>query len=114
MSQPIFRDSVINGKFLAGITTLAIIMGSIVLLIAGIGLRTIGVPPTSMEIFRLFFFVFICIFYGTFWMGLSIAVFSNYGKNSHFHTHLYCHMAVPDSLSAHNSQCSGQCSSSPG
>ncbi|MCG9479732.1 MAG: ABC transporter permease [Actinomycetia bacterium] len=72
MSQPIFRDSVINGKFLAGITTLAIIMGSIVLLIAGIGLRTIGVPPSSMEILRLFFFVFICIFYGTFWMGLSM------------------------------------------
>ena len=72
LSQPIFRDSVINGKFLAGITTLAIIIGSIVFLIAGIGLRTIGVPPSDTEILRLFFFVFICIFYGTSWMALSM------------------------------------------
>ncbi|MFO7929191.1 MAG: ABC transporter permease subunit [Candidatus Humimicrobiaceae bacterium] len=72
LSQPIFRDSVINGKFLAGITTMSIIISSIVFLIGGIGLRTIGVPPTSEEILRIFFFIFICIFYGTFWMSLSM------------------------------------------
>ncbi len=72
LSQPIFRDSVINGKFLAGITTLSIIITSIVLLIAGIGLRTIGVPPSAEEILRIMFFIMICIIYGTFWMGLSM------------------------------------------
>jgi len=72
LSQPIFRDSVINGKFLAGITTLGIIISSIVLLIAGIGLRTIGVPPSAEEILRIIFFVIICIVYGAFWMGLSM------------------------------------------
>lgn len=72
LSQPIFRDSVINGKFLAGITTLTIIIGSIVFIIAGVGLTSIGVPPTSEEILRIFFFIFICIIYGSFWMGLSI------------------------------------------
>lgn len=72
LSQPIFRDSVINGKFLAGITTLSIIISSIVFIIAGIGLRTIGVPPTDEEILRIFIFIFIGIIYGTFWMGLSM------------------------------------------
>ncbi|MGM0364921.1 MAG: ABC transporter permease [Actinomycetota bacterium] len=72
LSQPIFRDSVINGKFLAGITTLSIIIASIVFLIAGIGLRSIGVPPSAEEILRIFFFVIICIIYGAFWMGLSM------------------------------------------
>jgi len=72
MSQPIYRDSVINGKFLAGVTTLSIIVASIAFIIAGVGLTSIGVPPTSEEILRIFFLVFICVFYGGFWMGLSI------------------------------------------
>lgn len=72
LSQPIYRDSLINGKFLAGITTLSIIIASIVFIISGVGLLSIGVPPSSEEILRIFFFIFICIFYGGFWMGLSI------------------------------------------
>lgn len=72
LSQPIYRDSVINGKFLAGVVTLAIMVSSIVFIIAGVGLTSIGVPPSSEEILRLIFFVFLCIFYGSFWMGLSI------------------------------------------
>ena len=72
LSQPIYRDSLINGKFLAGIATLFIIISSIVIIISGIGLVAIGVPPTSEEILRLFFFVFICVIYGGFWMGLSM------------------------------------------
>lgn len=72
LSQPIYRDSVINGKFLAGITTLTIIVASIVFIISGIGLFSIGVPPSTEEILRIFFFIILCIFYGGFWMGLSI------------------------------------------
>ncbi|OFW63829.1 MAG: hypothetical protein A2Z35_02515 [Actinobacteria bacterium RBG_19FT_COMBO_36_27] len=72
LSQPIYRDSLINGKFLAGITTLTIIIASIVFIISGVGLFAIGVPPTTEEILRIFFFIFICVFYGGFWMGLSI------------------------------------------
>lgn len=72
LSQPIYRDAVINGKFLAGIVTIAIMITSIVLLVAGAGLRMIGVPPSSEEIIRLLFFLVITIFYGGFWLGLAI------------------------------------------
>lgn len=72
LSQPIYRDSIINGKFLAGITTMTIIISSIIFVIAGIGLRVIGVPPSAEEILRLIIFIFICICYGTFWMSLAM------------------------------------------
>ena len=72
LSQPIYRDSVINGKFLAGIVTLSIMIGTTVLLVSGYGLRMIGVPPTAGEIIRLFLYLFLTIVYGAFWLGLAI------------------------------------------
>jgi len=72
LSQPIFRDAVINGKFLAGAVTIAIMLTSIILLVAGLGLRMIGVPPSSEEAIRLFSFLIMSIIYGAFWLGLSI------------------------------------------
>jgi len=72
LSQPVYRDSVINGKFLAGIATLAIMMAATMLIVSGYGLRMIGVPPTAEEIIRLFIYFVFIIIYGAFWMGLAI------------------------------------------
>ena len=72
LSQPLYRDSVINGKFLAGLITLAILVVSIIVLVAGMGLRMIGVPPTAEEILRLFAFIFVSVIYGAFWMSLAV------------------------------------------
>ena len=72
LSQPIFRDSVINAKFLAGIFTLSIMVVTTVMLISGYGLRLIGVPPTFEEVFRLFLYIVFAIIYGSFWMGLAV------------------------------------------
>ena len=72
LAQPVFRDSVINGKFLAGVVTLAIMVGTMLLLVAGYGLSMIGVPPTPEEIIRLFGYFAMTIVYGAFWMGLAI------------------------------------------
>jgi len=72
LSQPVFRDSVINGKFLASIVILSIMMTTAVLLIAGYGLRMIGVPPSAEEVIRLFLYLFLIIVYGAFWIGLSM------------------------------------------
>jgi len=71
LSQPVFRDSVINGKFLAGLVTLSIMMLVTVLLVSGFGLTMIGVPPTPEEIIRLFIYLFFIIVYGAFWLGLA-------------------------------------------
>ncbi|MBA7470851.1 MAG: ABC transporter permease subunit [Dehalococcoidia bacterium] len=72
LAQPVFRDSVINGKFLAGVVALAIMIGTMLLLVAGYGLSMIGVPPTPEEIIRLFAYFAMTIVYGAFWMGLAI------------------------------------------
>jgi ABC-2 type transport system permease protein len=72
LSQPIYRDNVINAKFLAGVLALALTIGTSVLLVAGYGLYMTGVPPASEEIYRLILFMFYCVVYGAFWMGLAI------------------------------------------
>jgi len=72
LSQPIYRDSVINAKFLAGMVTLSVMVVTTILLIAGFGIRLIGIPPTQEEIYRLFLYGFFTICYGAFWMGLAI------------------------------------------
>ena len=72
LSQPVYRDGVINGKFLAGIVTLSIMMAATILIVSGYGLRMIGVPPTAEEIIRLFTYLVFVIIYGAFWMGLAM------------------------------------------
>ena len=72
VSQPIYRDAVINGKFLAGGATIAIMLLSIVLVISGFGLALVGIAPGSEEIWRLFIYLIISIFYISFWLGISI------------------------------------------
>ena len=81
LSQPLYRDSVINGKFLAGVVTLAILVVSIVAIVAGMGLRMIGVPPSAEEVLRLFAFIFVSIIYGAFWMSLAV-LFSVFFKRT--------------------------------
>jgi ABC-2 type transport system permease protein len=72
ISQPIYRDAVINGKFLAGLITIVIMLVSIVLMISGLGLLLIGVVPGQEEILRLLVYLVISIFYIGFWLGISI------------------------------------------
>jgi len=72
LSQPLFRDSVINGKFFASTTILSMMVGIGILLVSGFGLRMIGVPPTSEEIIRLFLYLVLATVYGAFWVGLSM------------------------------------------
>jgi ABC-2 type transport system permease protein len=72
LSQPIYRDSVINGKFLAGVTTITVIMVSIVLVITGLGLNMVGVVPGIEEIWRIIIYLVISIIYVSFWLGVAI------------------------------------------
>ena len=71
-SQPIYRDSIINAKFLAGVTIISIVLVAIILIISGLGIRLIGVVPGSEEIWRLAIYVITSILYVSFWLGISI------------------------------------------
>jgi ABC-2 type transport system permease protein len=72
LSQPIYRDSLINGKFLAGLTTVAILWGSILLLVIGLGITLLGFPPNGEEIWRMLIFTAVGIFYVGFWLALAL------------------------------------------
>ena len=72
ISQPIYQDAVINGKFLAGVATISIMLLSIVLVISGLGMAFVGLVPGIEEVWRLFIYLIISIFYISFWLGVSI------------------------------------------
>ncbi len=72
LSQPIYRDSVINAKFLAGMAIIAIVLVAIVLIISGLGIRLIGVVPGAEEVLRLLIYLITSILYVSFWLGISI------------------------------------------
>jgi len=72
VSQPVFRDAIINGKFLAGFVVIAATMVGIVLLISGLGMVVVGVVPTLEEVARLALYLVLSIIYIGFWLGLAI------------------------------------------
>jgi len=72
LAQPIYRDAIINGKFLAGVAVISMILVSIVLVISGLGLNVLGVVPGLEEIWRILIYLVISIFYIAFWLGVAI------------------------------------------
>ena len=72
LSQPIYRDVVINGKFLAGVVMISVMMVSIVLVITGLGLIVLGIVPGLEEIWRIIIYLVISIIYISFWLGVAI------------------------------------------
>ncbi len=72
LSQPIYRDTVINGKFLAGVVMITVMMVSIVLVITALGLILLGIVPGVEELWRIFIYLIISIIYISFWLGIAI------------------------------------------
>lgn len=72
LSQPIYRDAVVNGKFLAGVVTITVMMVSIVLVVTGLGLRVVGVVPGMEEVWRIIIYLVLSIIYISFWLGVAI------------------------------------------
>jgi len=72
LSQPIYRDALLFGKFLAGLVTLSVSLVTLWLLVIGIGLFLIGIPPGLEEIARSFFFLLVTIVYAGVWLALAL------------------------------------------
>ena len=71
LSQPIYRDDVINGKFAAGLAVIGVTLTSLVALIAGIGMYRLGIVPTVNEALRIVAWLFVTIAYVGFWLALA-------------------------------------------
>jgi len=72
LSQPIYRDALLFGKFIAGLTTLAISLIVLWLLVIGLGLLMLGVPPDGPEMGRALIFLCVTIAYAGVWLALAM------------------------------------------
>lgn len=72
LSQPIYRDALLFGKFLAGVATLAISLITLWLLVMGLGLLLIGIPPGAEEIGRCILFLIVTIIYAGVWLAVAL------------------------------------------
>jgi ABC-2 type transport system permease protein len=72
LAQPIYRDALLFGKFLAGIVTLGVSLLALWLLIVGLGLLMLGVPPSGEEIARGLAFLFAALAYAGVWLAAAI------------------------------------------
>lgn len=82
ISQPIYRDSLINGKFLAALGTMALMKAGILALIGGIAISRLGIIPNGTEILRAAVFFGASMFYAAFWLSLAILFSVLFDKTS--------------------------------
>jgi ABC-2 type transport system permease protein len=74
LAQPIYRDALLLGKFLAGVTTLAVVLTALWLLVTGLGILMLGLPPSGEEVARGVAFLACCVAYGSVWLALALAL----------------------------------------
>jgi ABC-2 type transport system permease protein len=72
LSQPIYRDALLFGKFLAGLFTLSVSLIALWLLVIGLGLFLLGLPPSGEELARVFIFLLVTIAYAGVWLALAM------------------------------------------
>jgi ABC-2 type transport system permease protein len=72
LAQPIYRDAVLTGKFLGGVMVLAICLLTLWLLMTGIGILTLGLPPSGEEVLRGLAYLICCLAYGGVWLALAM------------------------------------------
>jgi ABC-2 type transport system permease protein len=69
LSQPIYRDDVVNGKFTAGLAVITIVLVAVVGVISGFGIVRLGIVPSLEEVVRLIAWVALSVV----WVGLWLA-----------------------------------------
>jgi len=72
LSQPIYRDALLLGKFLGGLMTLAVGLLALWLIVFGAGLLLLGIPPRGVEVARAFGFLLVAIAYGGVWLAIAM------------------------------------------
>lgn len=72
VSQPIYRDSIIIGKFLAGTAVIAAVIFTMGIALGAIGILATGLTPSVEEALRILIFLVFTVIYIAFWLALSI------------------------------------------
>ena len=72
LAQPIYRDALLFGKFAAGLFTLSVSLIVLWLLVIGLGLLGLGVPPNAEEMARALVLLVVTMVYAGFWFALAL------------------------------------------
>jgi ABC-2 type transport system permease protein len=73
LAQPIYRDAVLFGKFLGGLLVIAIALLTLWLLMTGLGLLFLGLPPSAADVARSLAYLAATLAFAGVWLALAIA-----------------------------------------
>src|SRR5690606_8675239 len=88
LSQPIYRDALLAGKFLAALATIAISLLALWLLVIGAGLIFMGVPPSGEAVARSLLFLLLALSYAG--SCLSVALLCSFCCRSAATSAVFC------------------------
>jgi len=74
LSQPIYRDDVINGKFAAGLAVIALVMFAVFAIISGFGIFRLGIIPSGDDLLRLVAWYGITVVWVGLWLALGLVL----------------------------------------
>ena len=72
LSQPIHRDDVINGKFVAGLAIIGLVLLAVVGAISAFGLIRLGIVPSAPEILRIALWLLVTFVYVALWLAFGM------------------------------------------
>ncbi|MGI0526743.1 ABC transporter permease subunit [Rhizobium giardinii] len=73
LAQPIYRDAVLFGKLLGGLLVITIALLTLWLLMTGLGILLLGLPPSAADIVRGIAYLAATLAYAGVWLALAIA-----------------------------------------
>jgi ABC-2 type transport system permease protein len=72
LAQPIYRDALLFGKFLAGLATIAVMLTALWLFVLGLGILRLGLAPNTQEVLRALMFLLASIAFGGVWLAMAM------------------------------------------
>jgi len=72
LCQPIYRDSVINGKILAATASLSLLVVSTIGIMCGVAVSILGFGPTLADVSKIGMFMLLTVIYLAFWLCLGV------------------------------------------
>jgi ABC-2 type transport system permease protein len=72
LAQPIHRDDVINGKFVAGLSAIGVILAAVVGIVAAIGIIQTGIMPSAEDVLRIMVWFILALAYIGFWLAFAL------------------------------------------
>lgn len=82
LSHPIHRDEVILGKFVAGLTVIALTVTALTAFVSGIGIFRLGLAPEPGDVIRLLVWLLATVAYVGVWLGVSMLASVTLGRAS--------------------------------